>query len=117
MSKMWLITRIAKEKPRIGDWGEYNGEDVYHPNQPKRGQIDEMLTQFSGKPILVVVIDPTGCESAEELAQEVKESVLWALDGRSEIDPVKKSFEQSIETRKKFFKMMSPIKIGEDHND
>jgi hypothetical protein len=92
MSMTWVITGIANEKPRLGEFGEYNGEDVYHPKQPKCGQIDEMIMQFNGKPILVLAIDPTGCESDEELAQEVKESVLWTLEKRSEDDPVKESF-------------------------
>ena len=111
MSNTWLITGIVNEKPRLGDWGEYNGEDVYHPNQARRGQIDELLTQFTGKPILVVAIDPCGCESVEELADEVKRSVLWAFEDRSENDPVKRVFEQSIKTRENFLKMLSPIKL------
>lgn len=82
MSGAWLITGIVKEKPRIGVLGEYNGEDVYHPNQPTNGQIDEALMQFTGKPVLVVVFDPTGCESPEEVAQEVKDSIKWAFEVR-----------------------------------
>jgi hypothetical protein len=90
MSKTWLITGISREKPRIGRLQEYNGEDVYHPNQPSRGQIDECLMQFSNKPVLVIVIDPTGCQTIEDAAHEVKESVVWALTDRSKTDPIVK---------------------------
>ena len=94
MTKSWLITGFVKEKPRTGDWGEYNGEDVYSPAQPTRGQIDECLVQFSGKAVLVIVVDPSGRESVEELAEEAKESVMWAFEKRSEDDPVKKILEK-----------------------
>ena len=111
MSKSWIITGFVKEKPRVGDLGEYVGEDVYHPNQPKRGQIDECLVQFYGKLILVIAIDPSGCQSVEELAQEASESVRWAFEKRSEDDPIKKVFAQSVKTHKEFLKM---FKIGEE---
>jgi hypothetical protein len=95
MSKSWLIAGIVGEKPKIGDWGEYNGEDVYHPNQPKRGQIDECLVQFSGKAILVIAIDPTGCcGSVEELAQEVKDSVAWMFENYNKDNPIVKVLEE-----------------------
>ena len=88
MTKSWLITGIVREKPRLPPCGEYNGEDVFSPNQPKRGQVDEMLMNFSGKSVLIVCFDPSGCTNKEEAAQEVKDSVLWALEGRHEDDPV-----------------------------
>ena len=90
MSRTWSIAGISKERPRVGDFDEYNGEDVYSPVQPTRGQINECLLQFTGKPILLVVIGPTGCETVEEVAQEVKDSVVFALECRSGDDPVLK---------------------------
>jgi hypothetical protein len=83
MSSSWLVHGVVREKPRLGPLEEYNGEDIYHPNQPARGQIDEALTQFSGRHVLVVVFDPSGCDSAEDVAEEVKRSVLWSYDIRN----------------------------------
>jgi hypothetical protein len=82
MSGTWLITGISKEKPRIGPLGEYNGEDVYHPNQPTHGQIDEALVQFTDKPVIVIVIDPAGCDSPEEVAEAAKNTVKWTFEKR-----------------------------------
>jgi hypothetical protein len=58
------------------------GYDIFHPNQPKRGQIDEALCQFTDKSVLVIVMDPSGADSPEEIAQEIKESVTWAFKVR-----------------------------------
>ena len=95
MSKSWLVTGFVREKPKIGEWGEYNGEDVYHPNQPTRGQIDECLVQFAGKAILVLAMDPSGCESVEELAEEAKQSVMWAFEKYNKDNPVVKVLEEN----------------------
>jgi hypothetical protein len=114
MSFSWLITGISRERPRLGDLGEYDGEDVYHPNQPTRGQIDEALMLFTGKPILVVAVDPSGCCSHEELAQEVKETILEAFSRRSEDDPVTKVINDSIGVRQTGMALLSYLRNGKN---
>ena len=80
MSKSWMIQGTVREKPRIGILGEYNGEDVYHPNQPQRGQIDEMLMNLSHrKGVIIIGINPSDDDTPEEIAEEFKQTCLWGL--------------------------------------
>jgi hypothetical protein len=105
MSNCWLVHGVAHEKPRP-EPGEYIGEDVYHPNQPTRGQIDELLLQFTGEHILVLAFDPSGCDSAEEVAEEVKKAVLWSYECRQKDLPARPQKHSS--------RLM--IRCGEDPN-
>jgi len=80
MSKSWMIHGQVREKPRLCDFGEYNGEDVYHPNQPKRGQIDEMLINLSqSDKVIIIGINPSPDDTPEEIAEEFKQMALWGL--------------------------------------
>jgi hypothetical protein len=91
MSKAWMIQGIVKEKPRIGILGEYNGEDVYSPNQPKYGQIDEMLVNLShSDKVIIIGINPDDCDTIEEIAQEFKDTALFGLRAHDTGDGVKK---------------------------
>jgi hypothetical protein len=83
MSKSWMIQGQVREKPRIGVLGEYNGEDVYSPNQPKRGQIDEMLMNLShSDKVIIIGINPGFDDTMEEIVEEFKQTVLWGLGKR-----------------------------------
>lgn len=80
MSHAWMITGMVREKPRLEDWDEYNGEDVYHPNQPKRGQIDEMLMNLSHQDkVILIGINPGSDDTVEEIAEEFKQMALQGL--------------------------------------
>ncbi len=81
MSHTWMIQGQVREKPKTEHIrGEYQGEDVYHPNQPNRGQIDEMLVnpKHSDKAILIG-INPGPDDTVEDIAEEVKQTCLWGL--------------------------------------
>ena len=81
MSHAWMIQGQVREKPRSSKIeGEYNGEDVYHENQPTRGQIDEMLVNLMhSDKVILIGINPGPDDTVEEIAEEFKATALWGL--------------------------------------
>ena len=83
MSHASSIIGIVGEKPRLPPLGEYNGEDVFSPVLPDRGQIDEMLLQVSGRLVMVIAVAPGQFDTPESIAQEFYDCAKWHMERRS----------------------------------
>lgn len=82
MSKTWIIQGIVKERPKedIKIQGEFQGYDVYSIHAKDRGQINEMLINLDSKePIILIGMIPGPDDTIEEIAEEFKNSALFAL--------------------------------------
>ncbi len=84
MSHASSIIGIVGEKPRLPPLGEYNGEDVFSPVLPDRGQIDEMLLQVSRRLVMVIAVAPGRFDTPESIAQEFYDCAKWHMERRSE---------------------------------
>ena len=84
MSHASSIIGIVGEKPRLPPLGEYNGEDVFSPVLPDRGQIDEMLLQVSGRLVMIIAVAPGQFDTPESIAQEFYDCAKWHMEWRSE---------------------------------
>ena len=84
MSRASSIIGIVREKSRLPPLGEYNGEDVFSPVLPDRGQIDEMLLQVSGRFVMVIAVAPGQFDTPESIAREFYDCAKWHMERRSE---------------------------------
>lgn len=79
MVDTFLVAGVVKNSKKLDRWGQPDGYDVFHENQPNTGQIDQALCQFTDEPVIILAMSPRGCETTEEFAESVKQSILWSL--------------------------------------